>query len=88
MNPHLNAFRYYSENESVESLENNLSRALAICIKKDPLFLTEFVRNVASHEDFLTVFDGHVSVNDFIIDLQLTQETWIPRTSGRFTLLE
>ena len=71
MNPHLNAFRYYSENESGESLENNLSRALAICIKKDPLFLTEFVRNVASHEDFLTVFDGHVSANDFIIDLQV-----------------
>ncbi len=71
MNPHLNAFRYYSENESSESLENNLSRALAICIKKDALFLTEFVRNVASHEDFLAVFDGHVSSNDLIIDLQV-----------------
>ncbi len=48
---HLNFFRHYAENNSDEILENNLTRALALCLLHDPLFLYGFLNELLEMQD-------------------------------------
>lgn len=52
---HLNIFRFYSESTNKPEIENNLTRALAICVKYDPIFalafFSEIMEDVLIHND-------------------------------------
>jgi len=42
-NQHLNLFRHYAASDDNQILENNLTRALALCLQHDSLFLYAFL---------------------------------------------
>ncbi len=44
MNAHLNVFKTYTKKERTHQLENDLTRALAICLQEDPLFFHEILK--------------------------------------------
>lgn len=46
MNRHLNIFKPFSQNLSKENIEDNLSRALVICLQNNSLLFHEFLRTV------------------------------------------
>jgi hypothetical protein len=75
VNQHLNIFRFYNESVSKEFIENNLSRAFALCLKNDPLFLTHYLRTIISSEDFEFLFSVYSSESKFNIDLQIDMES-------------
>lgn len=60
MNKHLNIFRTYAKIERAYQLENDLTRALAICMQEDALFL---------HEVLKTIFSGDAQYNKLFEDL-------------------
>ncbi|MGR5207391.1 hypothetical protein [Vibrio sp. PNB22_8_1] len=60
MNKHLNLFRTYAKTERTYQLENDLTRALAICLQEDALFL---------HEVLKSIFDGDVRYNELFQDI-------------------
>ncbi|CAM4017483.1 hypothetical protein [Vibrio neonatus] len=60
MNKHLNLFRTYSKTERTYQLENDLTRALAICLQEDALFL---------HEVLKSIFDGDERYNKLFQDI-------------------
>lgn len=43
---HLNLFRHYAASDTDEVLENNLTRALALCLSHDPVFLYAFLSDL------------------------------------------
>ncbi|MFD2514201.1 hypothetical protein ACFSRY_10010 [Pontibacter locisalis] len=49
-NRHLNFFHFYAESESVQHQENNLTRALAICLQHDPLFLYTILKKIVGED--------------------------------------
>ena len=50
---HLNIFkRYKNKNNQGTEIENNLTRALAICLQNDPLFFKEFVSQIVPNSTF------------------------------------
>lgn len=60
MNKHLNLFRTYAKKERTYQLENDLTRALAICLQEDALFL---------HEVLKSIFDGDARYNKLFQDI-------------------
>jgi hypothetical protein len=50
MNHHLNLFNFFNGREA-EYLEDNLSRAFALCLLHDPLFLDRVLSEVLNAED-------------------------------------
>ncbi|MFA0661428.1 hypothetical protein AB4619_20130 [Vibrio splendidus] len=60
MNKHLNLFRTYTKTGRTYQLENDLTRALAICLQEDALFL---------HEVLKSIFDGDVHYNKLFQDI-------------------
>lgn len=60
MNKHLNIFKTYTEINRNYQLENDLTRALAICLQEDPLFC---------HEVLKTIIDDSSAYNQLFEDL-------------------
>ncbi len=71
MNQHLNLFRFFNENPSKEFIENNLSRAFAICIANDPLFFNHYFHAIITSEDFNYLFGVYSKDTKFTVDLQI-----------------
>lgn len=71
MNPHLNLFRFYNESQENQFIENNLSRAIAICLKYDSLFFYEMVRKIVNREDFDYLFSTIGKDDKVEIDMQI-----------------
>ncbi len=46
MNGYMNLFRFYSADRNPAEIENNLTRALAICIEHDPIFAHSFFSKI------------------------------------------
>ncbi len=46
MNGYMNLFRFYSADRNSTEIENNLTRALAICIEHDPIFAHSFFSKI------------------------------------------
>lgn len=65
MNKHLNLFRTYAKKERTYQLENDLTRALAICLQEDALFL---------HEVLQFIFDGDARYNKLFQDINKQPE--------------
>jgi hypothetical protein len=71
MNSHLNVFKIYTKSNRAFQLENDLTRAFAICMQEDNLFFHEilkFVFNNSNH--FLEFFDDIASINNINISIQ------------------
>lgn len=71
MNQHLNLFRFYNESPGKEFIENNLSRAFAICLSNDGLFFNHFLKAVITEEDYEYLFNIYSEDSKFLIDLQI-----------------
>lgn len=72
MNHHLNIFRFFNENNSVEFIENNLSRAFSISLLNSSILFNDFLKNIISEEDYnylFSVFNNEDAL--FEIDLQI-----------------
>lgn len=65
-NQHLSLFRFYAESPTAEAIENNITRALAICLRSEPTVLLEFLRilDIAP----ATLFGGR---SDFDIGIEI-----------------
>ncbi|QWX85033.1 hypothetical protein H0I23_05195 [Cellulophaga sp. HaHaR_3_176] len=75
MNRHLNFFRTFSQNLSLENIEDNLSRAFVICLKNDSLLLYEFLRSVFHENDqehiFQNLYSDITEKDSWDIDIQV-----------------
>ena len=71
MNHHLNFFRFFNESDEKEFIENNLSRAFALCLKTSGFFLNEFIKDIVSDEDHRYLFGTLTSDTKCAIDIQI-----------------
>ncbi len=60
---HLNVFRHYNGHDGIE---NNLTRALAICLQNNPLFLKEFLKELKIEVHF-----DYIESDEFFVDIQV-----------------
>lgn len=69
MNPHLNLFKFFNSNDE-HHLEDNLSRAFAICLKYDSVFLDKVLQNVLPTTTYQHLFFTDFPDYEIEIDLQ------------------
>jgi hypothetical protein len=69
MNRHLNLFTFFN-GDKAEFLEDNLSRAFAICLRQDALLLYRLLSLVLDDSDRESVLRGDRANRQIIIDLQ------------------
>lgn len=69
MNPHLNIFKFFNGNDE-HHLEDNLSRAFALCLKYDGIFLDKVLQFVLPAEKYKQLFDRDFPDYEIEIDLQ------------------
>lgn len=71
MNKHLNIFSSYSKEDKGYKLENDLTRALAICLQEDKLLLHEVLKKILDQTSFYnTLFDEYSKDNKVNIEIQ------------------
>lgn len=71
MNKHLNIFSSYSKEDKSYKLENDLTRALAICLQEDKLLLHEVLKKIFHKTSFYnTIFDEYSKDNKINIEIQ------------------
>lgn len=75
MNRHLNLFRTFSQNESQQHLEDNLSRGLVLCLKNDILFYHEFLKRILSEDDYSYLFGHYSEEKNLGLDIQVKSTT-------------
>ena len=75
MNHHLNNFHFWNESDDKVFIENNLSRAFALCLKTSGFFLNEFIRRIVSEEDHHYLFATLTSDTKCAIDIQIDTGT-------------
>jgi len=71
MNHHLNLYRFFNETNTLEFLENNLSRALSIVLLNSPLFFNDFIKEIVKVDDFYYLFSHSTNEDSIDIDVQL-----------------
>lgn len=79
INRHLNLFDAFKENTEIDItendkkdvIENNLSRAFAICLLNDSLFFNEFLKEILDKQDYEQLFNYSIKDTDCIINLQI-----------------
>ncbi len=69
MDRHLNIFNFFNSNNE-DYLEDNLSRAFALCLKYDSVFLDKILHVVLSDETYSTLFNTNYPDYKIEIDLQ------------------
>lgn len=70
MNKHLNLFRFYTTNDKNHQLENDLTRALAITLLENNLFLHESLKEILTEEDFQYLSNQDLSQSNLEISIQ------------------
>lgn len=75
MNHHLNLFRFFNESTETEFIENNLSRAFALCLTNNSFFLNEYIRSIATETDYEYLFSSISSDTECIVDIQIDTAT-------------
>lgn len=96
-NNHLNLFNFYADNNE-QLIENNLTRAIAICLENDPILFDRLLRKILGNEYnnlFVTVGDSaevnigiQVQCSDFngvneVVGIPLSEEELILKENGR-----
>ena len=82
MNTHLNIFKFFNNND-IQFYEDNLSRAFALCLKNDSVFLDHILRNVLGDGKGVSgrrdLYEQNFSIDDpaenLLIDLQVNANT-------------
>lgn len=69
MNRHLNIFNFFN-GSNLDYLEDNLSRAFALCLKYDEVFLHKILKFVLSNDKYSEVFDNKSAGCKIEVDLQ------------------
>jgi len=69
MDKHLNIFRFFNDNE-LDYYEDNLSRAFALCLKYDTVFLGNILRSVLDDKHHAELFNTDYPDYSIKIDLQ------------------
>lgn len=69
MNRHLNIFNFFNS-RNVDYLEDNLSRAFALCLKYDPVFLDKILKSVLPETIYTDLFNTDFPDYSINIDLQ------------------
>lgn len=72
---HLNLYRFFHESGEKVFIENNLSRAFALCLSNSPLFLDQYLRSVISKEDYEYLFSTYTLDERFEVNLQVDMST-------------
>jgi len=75
LNHHLNLFNFFNGREA-EYLEDNLSRAFALCLLHDPLFLDRVLGKVLAAEDYQLLSQESWISRDINIDVQLVASSF------------
>ncbi|WP_207431357.1 hypothetical protein [Sabulibacter ruber] len=70
MNTHLNIFRTYAKENRRYQLENDLTRALAICMQEDSLFFHEILKSILDPKYVNEFFNDLSSLNQIEINIQ------------------
>lgn len=71
MNKHLNIFTTYTKKNRVYQLENDLTRALAICMQEDVLFFHEILKDMFVGTNFYNqLFEDIDSETDIQVEIQ------------------
>jgi hypothetical protein len=71
MNNHLNIFKTYTNKQREYQLENDLTRALAICLQEDVLFFHEVLKGILTDSSFYNdLFENEDSRPDVNISIQ------------------
>ena len=75
MNRHLNIFRAFSQEQTKEHIEDNLSRALVLCLKNNVLFFHEFLKTIIAFapksNDYEYLFANDAQKSSTEIDIQI-----------------
>ncbi|AYZ13723.1 hypothetical protein EGY05_18040 [Chryseobacterium arthrosphaerae] len=75
MNRHLNLFKAFSQNLSHENIEDNLSRALVICLQNNSLLFHEFLKKIFSETGqiaiYNSIFTDVTELDNLKMDLQV-----------------
>lgn len=72
MNSHLNVFKTYTRENRNYQLENDLTRALAICMQEDALLLHEVLKRILGNDvEFDLMFANKEANNDLKINIQV-----------------
>jgi hypothetical protein len=75
MNTHLNIYRNYSSSSDNYQIENNLTRALAITLQEDALFMHEFLKSVFNNTIFYAHFFESINENTPSINIEIQKKT-------------
>jgi len=70
MNSHLNFFRFFSDAGQQQFIENNLSRAFAICLNNDLLFFSHYIQSIISQDDYDYLFSVFSKDSGYCVDIQ------------------
>jgi hypothetical protein len=70
MNSHLNIFKTYAKENRRYQLENDLTRALAICMQEDALFFNEVLGTILNTQYSRELFSDLDSMNEVSINIQ------------------
>lgn len=75
MNRHLNLFKAFSQNLSHENIEDNLSRALVICLQNNNLLFHEFLKKIFAETGqiaiYNSIFTDVTELDNLKMDLQV-----------------
>lgn len=75
-NRHLNLFKFFSQNQSNENIEDNLSRALVLCLKNNTLLFHEFIQSILTQSKsgeeniYNYLFSNYNENENLVIDIQ------------------
>lgn len=75
MNRHLNIFHSYAREYSDNKLENDLTRALAICLQEDNVFLNTILKTILSKKDYESLFTDMAGETRVSIEIQKNVES-------------
>jgi hypothetical protein len=70
MNSHLNIFKTYTNSSRTFQLENDLTRAFAICLQEDSLFFHEILKEILNPKFYSQLFDSLENDATISIDIQ------------------
>ena len=73
MNTHLNLYKTYTKTTRTYQLENDLTRALAICLQEDTLFFHEVLKSIISTAHYNQIFESLET--EIIVTIDIQKET-------------
>lgn len=85
-NHHLHFFDFYHESDDTKYIENNLTRALALCLKQDNVLLFAFLKELLSAEDFNYLFYTYDEDTRIRFDMQVETRDLVDETKKLYAI--